>query len=359
MRDLTVRSHRGEYRVIFGRPFEGLEDGLKDGEHLLIDERVAKLYAGPLAKALAGRSVLRIKASEDAKSLERFPDYAVHLIEHGIKRGHTLVAVGGGVVQDITAFLAATLLRGVPWRFYPTTLLAQADSCIGSKSSVNVGPHKNQLGTFTPPEEIRLSVEVLKTLAEPDVRSGIGEMIKVHIIGGLDDARAIARDYPRLQTDPELLAGTLRRSLEIKKGLIELDEFDRKERLVMNYGHTFGHAIESATGYAVPHGIAVTIGLDMANLYSTRLRLLDAALCAELRPMLLANMRGFERTPVSLDLFFAALAKDKKNVTAATARFVLVRRPGYLFLESRPLDEDFRAFCRGYFDTLKAAEAAR
>lgn len=359
MRDLTIISHRGEYRVIFGRPFAGLENGLKDGEHLIIDERVAELYAGPLAKALAGPSVLRIKATEDAKSLERFPDYAVHLIEHGIKRGHTLVAVGGGVVQDITAFLAATMLRGVPWRFYPTTLLAQADSCIGSKSSVNVGPHKNQLGTFTPPEEIRLSVEVLKTLSEPDVRSGIGEMIKGHVIGGLDDARAIARDYPRLQTDPELLAKTLRRSLEIKKGLIELDEFDRKERLVMNYGHTFGHAIESATGYAVPHGIAVTIGLDMANLYSTRLRLLDAAICAELRPMLLANMRGFERTFVSLDRFLAALAKDKKNVTAATARFVLVRKPGDLFLDSRPLDEDFKAFCRGYFDTLKAAEAAR
>lgn len=359
MRDLTVRSHRGEYRVIFGLPFAGLEDGLKDGEHLLIDERVAGLYAGPLAKALAGRSVLRIKATEDAKSLERFPDYAVHLIERGLKRGHVLVAVGGGVVQDISAFLAATMLRGVPWRFHPTTLLAQADSCIGSKSSVNVGPHKNQLGTFTPPEEIRLSVDVLKTLSEPDVRSGIGEMIKVHIIGGLDDARAIARDYRLLQADPERMTATLRRALEIKKGLIELDEFDRGERLVMNYGHTFGHAIESATGYAMPHGIAVTIGLDMANLYSTELGLLDAALCAELRPMLLANMRGFERVPVPLDLFLAALANDKKNVAAATARFVLMRKPGDLFLESRPLDEAFKAFCRGYFASLNTAEAAR
>ena len=143
MSELVVQSHRGPYTVRFGAPFAGLEDGLGPKEHLLVDARVAELYHPALAHALAGPSVLRIEATEASKSLERFPAYVTHLLEHGIQRDHRLIAVGGGIVQDITAFIAATLLRGLPWRFYPTTLLAQADSCIGSKSSVNVGRYKN------------------------------------------------------------------------------------------------------------------------------------------------------------------------------------------------------------------------
>ena len=154
MDDLVIGSHRGPYTVRFGPAFQGLEAGLSEQEHLIIDARVAELYAIPLAAVLKGHSVLRIEANETNKSIERLPGFITFLLERGIRRDHCLIAVGGGVIQDIAAFVAATLLRGLPWRFYPTTLLAQADSCIGSKSSINVGPYKNQLGTFTPPTEI-------------------------------------------------------------------------------------------------------------------------------------------------------------------------------------------------------------
>jgi len=193
--DLVIQSHRGAYTVRFARPFEGLHSGLGDHEHLIIDARVADLYSKLLSPALAGRSVLRIEATEANKSFERFPAYVMHLLDHGIRRDHVLIAVGGGIIQDITSFIAATLVRGLPWRFYPTTLLAQADSCIGSKSSVNIGCYKNQLGTFTPPNDIVISTDLLETLDETDVRSGLGEMIKVHIISGAEDIRAIAADY--------------------------------------------------------------------------------------------------------------------------------------------------------------------
>ncbi|OGR87986.1 MAG: hypothetical protein A3J74_03695 [Elusimicrobia bacterium RIFCSPHIGHO2_02_FULL_57_9] len=353
MPELSVNSHRGPYKVIFGNAFEGLEKGLADNEHLIIDAKVAELYEQKLGKALQGDCVLRIEATEANKSLEQFPGYAAHLLEHGIRRSHSLVAVGGGIIQDITAFLAATLLRGLAWRFYPTTLLAQADSCIGSKSSVNVGAYKNQLGTFTPPDEIRISTDILDTLSEADMRSGIGEMIKVHIISSLEDARRLAKDYPHLLKDGALLSRALVRSLEIKKNLIEIDEFDRKERLAMNYGHSFGHALESATDYAVPHGIGVTIGMDMANRLSQRLGLLENSALEELSPMIQANYAGFESLSLPENRFISALEKDKKNSgPAETARFVLLRRPGEPVLKDCLLNNQFKEFCRGFFKEL-------
>ncbi|MEK7862885.1 MAG: 3-dehydroquinate synthase, partial [Chloroflexota bacterium] len=263
---MVIQSHRGPYTVDFDDDaLAHLDADVPAGAHFLVDARVAELHGADLRRVLASRSVLTIAATEAAKSLDRFPAYVERLVERGVRRGHVLVVVGGGITQDIACFLAATLLRGLEWRFYPTTLLAQADSCIGSKSSINVGEIKNVLGTFTPPSRIVIGGRVLATLDERDLRSGIGEMLKVHAIAGPDAFDRIAADYPRLLSDPALLRSYIRASLEIKRRIIEEDEFDRGIRNVMNYGHSFGHAIESATAYAVPHGIAVTIGMDMAN----------------------------------------------------------------------------------------------
>ena len=311
--NISIQSHRGPYTVRFGPAFAGLERGLHRHEHLIIDARVAQLYAKILAAALDGDSVLQVAATELNKSLERFPEYVTHLLEHGVKRDHMLIAVGGGIIQDITAFLAATLLRGLPWRFYPTTLLAQADSCIGSKSSVNVGGYKNQLGTFNPPKEIVLSTDVLDTLEEVEVRSGIGEILKAHIISGWDDTRAIVADYDKLALDKQILAHYIRRSLEIKRLKIEADEFDQNDRLVMNYGHTFGHAIESATDYAVPHGIAVTIGMDMANYLSWRFGLITWEVYEQLHRLLVRNYAGFEKILIPEEGSLPPLLKIRKT----------------------------------------------
>src|SRR5581483_560253 len=180
---LVIQSHRGPYEVHFHSDgafrFEAMPNA-----HFLIDEKVATLYATDLQPVLASPRVIRIEATEENKSLEAMPRYVNGLVEQGVRRNHRLVAIGGGIVQDITCFLAATLLRGLPWQFVPTTLLAQADSCVGSKSSINCGGAKNLLGTFTPPARIDISTHFLDTLEERDVRSGIGEMLKVHAIDG-------------------------------------------------------------------------------------------------------------------------------------------------------------------------------
>ena len=245
-------------------------------------------------------------------------------------------------------------MRGVAWRFYPTTLLAQADSCIGSKSSINVGGYKNQLGTFIPPTDITVSADLLDTLDEADVRSGIGEMLKVHVISSWEDTRAIFNDYPRLARDKALLDRYIHRSLEIKQEKIEIDEFDRQERQIMNYGHSFGHAIESATDFAIPHGIAVTIGMDTANFLSWQFGLTDKFTFEELHPVLAANYAGFEQTPIPDERFFTALGNDKKNV-GSDVSLILLHGPGQLFKERYPNDGRLREACQDYFANVLRA----
>ncbi len=358
MSDLVVASHKGPYAVEFrDDPFAPLAELAASGAHFLIDARVAELYERELGPALASPSVLKIEAAEDNKSIEAMPAYVRHLVAKGLRRGQLLVAVGGGITQDIACFLAATMLRGVDWAFVPTTLLAMADSCVGSKSSINGGGAKNVLGTFTPPKRIVLSTRFLKTLDPKDVRSGVGEMLKVHAIAGPAEFDRIAKDYAKLFSDDAVMTAYLRRSLEIKKPIVEADEFDKGPRLVMNYGHSFGHAIEAATEFAIPHGVAVTIGMDLANYAAGRLGLGGAEHYRRMRPTLAANWAGFEDVPVPLDPFLGALAKDKKN-SAKALGLILPDAEGRIRKVEVPADERFRAVCAEHLAKGRKAELA-
>jgi len=347
---LEIASHRGPYAVRFssGRPFAELAD--QPAGTLLIDARVSALYRDDLAPARARLAAVEIDASEEAKSLERMAGYVTALSDRGLKRGAPIIAVGGGVVQDIACFLAAIYMRGVDWMFHPTTLLAQADSCIGSKSSINVGGIKNLVGTFTPPSEVVINPGVLATLSDDDVRSGIGEMLKVHAIKGPEAFDRLAADYPALSADRAVLLRYVRDSLAYKKELIEIDEFDQGPRLVMNYGHTFGHAIESATDYGLPHGVAVTIGMDMANHVAVALGASTAAERDRMHPVLAANYQDIRRPPVPADRFFHAIARDKKNV-GSQITLILPDQTGRIQRGRYPNDDRFRNACLEFLAT--------
>jgi 3-dehydroquinate synthase len=351
---LVVQSQSGPYTVTFKRGgLRDLDAAAGSGMHLIVDERVAALHAATLPRVLAAPSILRIAATESAKSLERFPGYVERLVANGIRRDHVIVAVGGGILQDIACFLAATLLRGLPWHFYPTTLLAQADSCIGSKSSINVGTIKNILGTFTPPTHVVIDSAVLGTLDDEAIRSGLGEMLKVHAIDGPASFDRIAADYDRIVGEPEVRAEYIYRSLEIKRRIIEADEFDRTIRRVMNYGHSFGHAIESATDFGIPHGIAVTIGMDMANYVATKLGVAPASIYERMHATLARNSAGFTGVAIPLDRLLAALSVDKKN-TGRRLTLILPDRSGQIVIGQHENNEVLRAACEDYLSRRAA-----
>jgi len=356
---MIIQTHTGPYEVCFDEDVFATLGGLTDGStHFIVDEKVAGLYHNQLAGVLASPSVLLIEALEGNKSLDVLPAYVNHLTAHGIRRDHQLVAIGGGIIQDITCFLAATMLRGMDWIFYPTTLLAQADSCIGSKSSINCGSDKNILGTFTPPKRVSVHAGFLDTLDAKDIKSGIGEMIKVHVIDGPDAVAAIGADYDRLFTDQAVMKRFIRRSLEIKKTYIETDEFDRGVRNIFNYGHSFGHAIETATQFAVPHGIAVTMGMDLANFAAWRMGVGSEDTYQRLHPLLRSNYRQFSSQPIVLKRFLEAISKDKKNTGSGSVTLILPDRDGKVFKDSYVNDEKFKEICCRFFDAIKSSTSS-
>jgi 3-dehydroquinate synthase len=311
---MTIQSQSGPYTVAFEDTLLDDAGALLAGEpHFLIDANVARIYADRLRPLLDHSRTILIEATEDNKSLERLIPVFERLVANRMRRDHTLVAIGGGVIQDITCFVATTLLRGVEWQFVPTTLLAQADSCIGSKSSINLGAAKNILGTFKPPRRIRLCTGFLDTLEVRDVLSGIGEILKVHAIAGAAAFDRVSADYERMLGDRHVLLSYIRDALRIKQGYIEQDEFDRGIRNIFNYGHSFGHAIESATQFAVPHGVAVTMGMDMANRIASMRGLLPEAHFHRMHGVLGKNYRLFGTERIRVDDLLEALMKDKKN----------------------------------------------
>jgi 3-dehydroquinate synthase len=350
---MTIQTYVEPYEVHFDDDVFTTLDQMADGSaHFIVDEKVADLYREKLAKVLSSSSVLTIQALESNKSLEALPAYVNHLTENGIRRDQKLVAIGGGIIQDITCFLAATVLRGVDWHFYPTTLLAQADSCIGSKSSINCGSDKNILGTFTPPKRVNIYTGFLSTLDGKDVKSGVGEMIKVHIIDGDAAAAAIAADYDQLFTDSNVMKHYIRRSLEIKKSYIEADEFDRGLRNIFNYGHSFGHAIETATQFGVPHGIAVTIGMDMANYVAWRMGVGSEENYRQHNSLLRRNYGDYASQNIPLESVLSAISKDKKNTGTGSVTLILPDTDGKVFKETYANDEKFKRICGEFLGIL-------
>ncbi len=350
---LHIQSHKGVYSAEFQtEDWSLLGAAAVPGAHFLIDARVAQLYARQLAPLLQSPTAVLIEAVEDNKSYERVGKVIEKLIANGIRRQHKLVAIGGGIIQDITCFISSTLLRGIPWEFYPTTLLSQADSCIGSKSSINMGEIKNILGTFNPPQRVVILTGFLATLDARDMRSGIGEMLKVHTIAGPIAFDAIAANYDAMLGDQRVLLEYVRNSLLIKKRYIEEDEFDRGIRNIFNYGHSFGHAIESATHHAIPHGIAVTIGMDIANFVATRRGMLAAGHFDRMHPVLKNNYQAFQTTSIPLDKLLGALAKDKKNTSEQLGLIFPVGESAAVERVFVTPDGAFRADLEAYFEQV-------
>lgn len=209
----------------------------------------------------AGIDPIAIVADEQAKSLDRMTDLIMAMREHGATRGSKLVAIGGGVVQDAASFAASVYMRGIDWTYVPTTLLSMTDSCIGGKSSINVGRYKNIVGTIHPPSKVIIDPGLAATLSAEQVAAGLCEAVKIALCRGPETLGAYFALSPNAQSDPAVLTEVIALSLNAKKWFIEVDEFDRGERLLLNFGHTFGHALEAASGFSISHGIAVGLGM--------------------------------------------------------------------------------------------------
>jgi 3-dehydroquinate synthase len=316
----TVASSQGDYAV---EPFAAVSDVVAALEavaepFLIVDERVLALYGDAFAPlAAVPRHVM--PAVETEKTLQGVERALLALQAAGGNKRTTIAAVGGGIVQDVATLGAHLWYRGVPYVYVPTTLLAMADSCIGAKSAVNLGAFKNQIGTFQSPRRVLVCERFADTLAPDDVRSGYGEILKLAIVESAAAFAQLRDDVSAGGFGGPSLGAHVRASLATKRRIIELDEHERDLRRILNYGHTFGHALEAVTENAVPHGLAVAWGVDVANFVAWRRGLLERAVYERVHAFI---ARFFAYRPArryDAAALVEAMGRDKKAAGGSVA----------------------------------------
>jgi 3-dehydroquinate synthase len=257
---IQIKSGQGDYLVRFFNELQAIVEIIKGLSNvvLVIDEKVADIY--PQFNSLKNK--LLINAIESEKTLDGVSKVLDFLQSNNCTKESVVVAVGGGIIQDIVTFASHIYYRGIKWIFVPTTLLAMCDSCIGAKCGINHNDYKNQLGIFHAPSQVLVYPKFIDTLTEKDIHSGCGEILKLMLIGSEELFYKLNKEGFASPSDFILS------SLVVKKKIIEIDEYEKDLRRILNYGHTFGHSLEAVAHYEIPHGLAVVWGIDVANYIS-------------------------------------------------------------------------------------------
>ncbi len=312
---------------------------------IVSNNTVAPLYAASLQEALKQhyQRVLLV-ALPDGEAYKDWPNLQLifdALLENGCDRKTVLFALGGGVVGDMTGFAAACYMRGVPFVQVPTTLLAQVDSSVGGKTAINHPLGKNMVGAFYQPQRVICDLDVLNSLPPRELSAGLAEIIKYGPIADMDFFDWIESNMDALLTrDREALAYAIRRSCEIKAVVVAQDEREAGLRAVLNFGHTFGHAIESGMGYGQwLHGEGVGCGMVMAARLSHALGLVDTSFVDRLR-ILIARaglpVTGPTLSPTDNAGRYLELMRVDKKAEAGEIKFVVIAAPGSAALRSAP-----------------------
>lgn len=313
---MIIKSYAKDYEVVFKADISFIKDIYKnDNNFFIIDEKVFELYKNELFEQLNTERIFLISATEENKTIDMALRLCEEFSKRGIKRNSTIVSIGGGIVQDITGFAANIYNRGIGWIFIPTTLLAMCDSCIGGKTSLNFKDYKNILGTFYAPDKIYICNRFIRTLSEEDYCSGLGEIIKFNILLGESAINDLEKRMKELlQRNEDILTKFILQSLQLKQRYIEKDEFDRKERLLLNFAHTFGHAFESVSEYNIPHGQAVALGILVANRISCNRRFINGDLVNRIDNLCLKVINvPLHKAWFEIEKIIKSIQKDKKQ----------------------------------------------
>jgi 3-dehydroquinate synthase len=305
---------------------------------IITDDAVAPHYLSVVEQSVKASAVrcesIVVPAGEKSKSFTQLEALMNQLLEFKPERGTLLIALGGGVIGDLTGFAASVLLRGVDFVQIPTTLLAQVDSSVGGKTGINTPQGKNLVGSFHQPKLVLADTNVLKTLPRRQVLAGYAEIVKYGLLGDVAFFEWL-EEYGTalLEGDAEAIQYAVNRSCEMKAEIVAQDEREAGKRALLNLGHTFGHALEAETGYtdALLHGEAVAIGMVMACLLSEKMDLIDASIASRVK----AHMQsvGLPVSPLDIrpnwnaDALLAHCYQDKK-VQDGALTFIILQQLG-------------------------------
>ncbi|NQT57496.1 MAG: 3-dehydroquinate synthase [Bacteroidetes bacterium] len=331
---IDIKSYRGKYtlNIIESNTWSSfLRKKFKGNDCLIIDQNVYSLHAKKF-HTINTEHMFILPAAEETKTMDSVMQILDVFNENSIAKTDTVFVIGGGIIQDIASLACNIYKRGVAWTFFPTTLLAMSDSCIGSKSSINFNNKKNQLGFFFPPSSIIIDTGFLNTLSHEAILSGNGEILKLSIIGGPESLNTYSSIINKGEIiDFDRYSELIRNSLLIKKAVIEVDEFDTSYRLALNYGHTLGHIIESLSAFTIPHGQSISYGMLLVNTLNNVKNEQVELLTHELIEKFAVHKINYTSSEL------ASMLHADKKVKNGNIQFVFINKPGETIFSSKTL----------------------
>ena len=336
---INISSSPRDYKVTFTDNVASKID-LNNGKYsdyiFIADKNIMKIHPN-LLDNFNNYPTYIVEAIEDNKNIHEALRICDFLLENNANRGTCIYALGGGIIQDLVAYAAATYKRGIPWIYIPTTLLGQSDSCVGGKTGLNYNGTKNLIALFSAPREIIIDINFNYTLNGDDIFSGYGEILRLAITGG----EQVFLQYKKLihhlisndsllKPDKEILNQLIKLSLSVKKSVVEYDEFELNHRKSMNYGHSIGHAIEAMVDFKIPHGQAVALGIMVENELAKSILDLSSDIISDVKDIVMKIV-----PKESLDYFFSLknssfikfLKRDKK-VIGSNLKLAIISRIG-------------------------------
>jgi 3-dehydroquinate synthase len=333
MKTFEIHGSTGDSTIRVGEKLQNLGKYIPAENVVIItDVNVTRFYQNNFPP----HPVITIQTGEKIKNLDTVRSIYGKLVELGVDRSTVIIGIGGGIVCDITGFVASTFLRGVKFGFVSSTLLSQVDASVGGKNGVNFKGYKNMVGVFSQPEFVICDLSLLNTLPQKEVLCGLAEIVKHAAIGDADLFKYLEEHYQKaLALDTVVIERLVYDSVVIKSAIVNKDEKEKGERRKLNFGHTFGHAIEKTTG--VPHGEAVSVGMVMASELSVRRGYLQPKNAGRIKS-LLRNLKLPTRLQADRKTVFDALQKDKKR-KGDYIYFVLLENIGKPFVDKISINE--------------------
>jgi 3-dehydroquinate synthase len=323
-----IKSYNKDYAVIYSQNklTELIKEYYNDKDFIIIDKNVFNLDVLSLS-SIDSKYYHIFEALESNKNMEYVLKIIDQLLELNFNKKNKLLVIGGGITQDVAGFISAIFKRGLNWTFIPTTLLSITDSAIGAKVNVN-RKSKNMLGIFYAPSSVCISDYFLESLTNDDILSGLGESLKLCLIGGNECLKIFIDNYKIKNYNNIIKISTL-----VKKIVIEYDELEKHERKALNYGHECAHALESVSNYFIPHGIAVLFGMYIVNtlFYDDKYKSINN-LILEMIP------DKYKKLNLSYDEFIKHLLNDKKN-DGDNICFIILAEIGNIQFKFKKLDE--------------------
>lgn len=356
-----VSSHPSPYSVEIIDTLASYQAILDGANFIIADRNIIDLY-GSFASITADTFI--VDPTEDNKNLDTVSSIINKMIDAGISKGSKVLAIGGGIIQDISACACALFRRGQPFTYLPTTTLGQLDSCVGAKCALNTQKAKNILGLFSAPAHVKIPIFMILSMPLTEHRAGLSEMLRLCLTASDASVKKYHELLPNI-SDPTVInlsaySEAISLSLSIKKSVVEFDEYEKDVRRSMNYGHTFGHAVEKLSGFQLPHGLGVLLGMHIANQYATSIGIMPSSCLSKLTPVFKQTIAGVNLSLPSFsnldpEEIISQFRYDKKG-DGSSVPLILIERPGsmvfYRYTFSQPHDILVKAIKSGLEDFL-------